>query len=120
MPQKSPASLRDRITEDGFAIISHVMPARAVGRLPEELADNSLSRSRAGFRHALRHSAIADFARDPALSSLTCEICGTDTIPFRATLFDKSPASNWLVVWHQDTALPIQHRRDVPGWARGL
>ena len=33
--------------------------------------------------------------------------------PFRATLFDKSASANWLVVWHQDTALPMraQHRR---------
>lgn len=116
MPPKSAARLRDRISEDGFAIISHVIPARAVGRLLDGLAHNSLSRSRAGFRHALRHPAIADFARDPALSSLASKIFGTDAIPFRATLFDKSRASNWLVVWHQDTALPIQYRRDVPGW----
>jgi ectoine hydroxylase-related dioxygenase (phytanoyl-CoA dioxygenase family) len=116
MLQKSAASLRDRVTQDGFSIISHVIPASAVSRLREELAHNSLSRSRAGFRHALRHHAIADFVRDPALSSLGSEIFGADAIPFRATLFDKSPASNWLVVWHQDTALPIQHRRDVPGW----
>ena len=34
----------------------------------------------------------------------------------RATLFDKSPDSNWLVVWHQDTALPLVERKDLPGW----
>ena len=28
--------------------------------------------------------------------------------PFRATLFDKSASANWLVVWHQDTALPMR------------
>ena len=33
-----------------------------------------------------------------------------------ATLFDKSPVSNWLVVWHQDTALPLRVRREIPGW----
>jgi ectoine hydroxylase-related dioxygenase (phytanoyl-CoA dioxygenase family) len=31
-------------------------------------------------------------------------------------LFDKSPTSNWLVVWHQDTALPLRVRSHVPGW----
>ena len=36
--------------------------------------------------------------------------------PFRATLFDKSSARNWLVPWHQDTALPLRERRDAPGW----
>jgi ectoine hydroxylase-related dioxygenase (phytanoyl-CoA dioxygenase family) len=32
------------------------------------------------------------------------------------TSFDKSAQSNWLVVWHQDTALPLREQRDVPGW----
>jgi ectoine hydroxylase-related dioxygenase (phytanoyl-CoA dioxygenase family) len=43
-------------------------------------------------------------------------VLGPDAFPFRATLFDKSPAANWLVVWHQDTALPLQARMDLPGW----
>ena len=44
------------------------------------------------------------------------DVLGNDAIPFRATLFDKSPTSNWLVVWHQDTALPLRERREVSGW----
>jgi ectoine hydroxylase-related dioxygenase (phytanoyl-CoA dioxygenase family) len=40
----------------------------------------------------------------------------TEPFPFRATLFDKSAQSNWLVVWHQDTALPLRERRDIAGW----
>jgi ectoine hydroxylase-related dioxygenase (phytanoyl-CoA dioxygenase family) len=43
-------------------------------------------------------------------------ILGLGATPFRATLFDKSPQSNWLVVWHQDTALPLRERRDIQGW----
>jgi ectoine hydroxylase-related dioxygenase (phytanoyl-CoA dioxygenase family) len=43
-------------------------------------------------------------------------ILGKDAIPFRATLFDKSPASNWLVMWHQDTALPLSEKREMEGW----
>jgi ectoine hydroxylase-related dioxygenase (phytanoyl-CoA dioxygenase family) len=37
-------------------------------------------------------------------------------VPFRATLFEKSGQSNWLVVWHQDTALPLAGRFDAPDW----
>jgi ectoine hydroxylase-related dioxygenase (phytanoyl-CoA dioxygenase family) len=43
-------------------------------------------------------------------------VLGPDAFPLRATLFDKSPAANWLVVWHPDTALPLQARMDLPGW----
>jgi len=39
-----------------------------------------------------------------------------EAIPYRATLFDKSAASNWLVTWHQDTALPIVARVNNRHW----
>jgi len=35
---------------------------------------------------------------------------------FPNSLFDKSSPANWLVVCHQDTALPIQKRHDALGW----
>ena len=41
---------------------------------------------------------------------------GAPAFPFKATLFDKSLRANWLVSWHQDTALPLKARRDVAGW----
>jgi ectoine hydroxylase-related dioxygenase (phytanoyl-CoA dioxygenase family) len=41
---------------------------------------------------------------------------GEDAVPFRATLFEKSPEANWLVVWHQDTALPVAARFDTEDW----
>jgi ectoine hydroxylase-related dioxygenase (phytanoyl-CoA dioxygenase family) len=31
-------------------------------------------------------------------------------------LFDKSAISNWLVAWHQDTALPLHQRVDDSLW----
>src|SRR5262249_10545300 len=40
----------------------------------------------------------------------------SEPFPFRATLFDKSADANWLVVWHQDTALPLVSRFEEPGW----
>jgi ectoine hydroxylase-related dioxygenase (phytanoyl-CoA dioxygenase family) len=43
-------------------------------------------------------------------------ILGEGAIPFRAALFDKSPSSNWLVMWHQDTALPLLDKNESEGW----
>jgi ectoine hydroxylase-related dioxygenase (phytanoyl-CoA dioxygenase family) len=64
----------------------------------------------------MRNSSVAALARDGRLTALAQAILGATALPFRATLFDKSPTSNWLVVWHQDTALPLRVRREVPGW----
>jgi len=55
-------------------------------------------------------------ARDPRLIELAANALGCEPIPFGATLFDKSADANWLVVWHQDTALPLAERQEAPGW----
>ena len=30
-------------------------------------------------------------------------------------MFEKTTYANWLVVWHQDTALPLRRREETPG-----
>ena len=73
-------------------------------------------RSRAGARHVLSNPNIATLEEDPRLMEIARQVLGSDARPFRATLFDKSPTSNWLVVWHQDTALPLRGRHELAGW----
>src|SRR5258708_3422391 len=108
--------LRGLIENDGYAIIPEVISSSEVGRVLSELDKARLPRGRAGLRHALRHPTISPLAKDSRLLDIAREIMGRPAFPFRATLFDKSPMSNWLVVWHQDTALPLRERREVSGW----
>lgn len=107
------------VEQDGFAILPEVLSPSEAQRLIDEIDRSPLTRSRAGIRHVMRHPAIARLAREPLLQALAQEILGGNAQPFRATLFDKSPRANWLVVWHQDTALPLRDQRDVPGWGLG-
>jgi ectoine hydroxylase-related dioxygenase (phytanoyl-CoA dioxygenase family) len=100
----------------GFATIPNFLTPRAVAYLRTTFEAAPLIRSRAGVRHALRHPAFNDLARDPRLLQIAQEILSSEAIPFHATLFEKSPDANWLVVWHQDTALPLRRRRESPGW----
>ncbi len=104
------------VEKQGFAIIPDVVPECDIARIVRDLTENPLPRSRAGSRHAMRHPSIATLARHPSLIGLAEEIMGGGAIPFRATLFDKSPRSNWLVAWHQDKALPIRKRHGAIGW----
>jgi ectoine hydroxylase-related dioxygenase (phytanoyl-CoA dioxygenase family) len=41
---------------------------------------------------------------------------GSQAEPFRATLLEKSGDANWLVAWHQDTALPLASSFNAAGW----
>jgi len=107
------------IQEQGFGIIPSVLAQQDVDDLLEVLSRTNLPRSRAGVRHAMKLATVAAMARGSRLLEITQQILGSTAFPFRATLFDKSPTANWLVVWHQVTALPLQERREIPGWGPG-
>lgn len=66
---------------------------------------------RAGVRHLMSSPGVRDVATLASVRALV-----RDRVPFRATFFDKSPAANWLVPWHQDTALPLRLRTADPSW----
>jgi ectoine hydroxylase-related dioxygenase (phytanoyl-CoA dioxygenase family) len=101
--------------DTGFEINPDVLTSAEVLQLAEAL-EVVESRSRAGVRHLMSHAAVAKVASDSRLLALARRWLGPSAAPYRATLFDKSSRSNWLVVWHQDTALPLRLRREVPGW----
>lgn len=109
-------SWAEPIQEHGYAIIPGILKPTEVGSVLEAFSRAELPRSRAGLRHAMKLPAVASVAQDPRLMEVARAALGADPFPFRATLFDKSPNANWLVVWHQDTALPLQERHEIPGW----
>ena len=109
-------SFKHSVTQYGFGILPDVISSSEADRVLGELGAANLNRSRAGARHILRQPAVERIATDERVLNLAREILGQPALPFRATLFDKSPSSNWLVVWHQDTALPLREKRETPGW----
>src|SRR5579864_3458388 len=71
---------------------------------------------RAGSRHLMSHPVVLALATDARLLAAARNALGERAVPFRATLFEKSADANWLVPWHQDTALPITAPFCAPGW----
>lgn len=104
------------VERQGFVVTPPLLTSSEIETLATALTQPSVYRSRAGIRHALGLDEVASLARDPRLLSIAGEILGVGAFPYHATLFDKSPTSNWLVVWHQDTALPLRERQELPGW----
>jgi hypothetical protein len=100
--------------DDGFWISEGVLTTRECDRLVQTL--DELPRSRAGARHLMANLAVMDLANDERLLAAARAGLGGRAVPFRATLFEKSGASNWLVVWHQDTALPLLQRCESADW----
>jgi ectoine hydroxylase-related dioxygenase (phytanoyl-CoA dioxygenase family) len=105
-----------QVEQYGYAIVPSVFGSEEIQKLATDLQSSDLPRSRAGIRHLLRHSAVSQVANDPRLLGIAQAVLGDKALPFKATLFDKSPDSNWLIVWHQDTALPLQEKQETAGW----
>jgi hypothetical protein len=101
--------------DPGYGIFPEVLSSRDLASVDAELRDAVAARTRAGARHVLALPAVRALAEDPRLMRIADALVGPAR-PFRATLFEKSVSANWLVVWHQDTALPLEARVDAAGW----
>ncbi len=108
--------ISNEATVQGFAIVKAVLAGTEVAELARILETSDLDRSRAGARHLMNHPAVSAVAADPRMLAIAARFLGETAIPYKATLFDKSPARNWLVAWHQDTALPLCEPREIPDW----
>jgi hypothetical protein len=102
--------------ESGFATIPKVIPPPEMSDVLLAIRELRTDNARAGLRNMLQCPAVRQLARDPRLMGIAIKVLGADAFPFRATLFDKSPETNWLVAWHQDRALPIHRKQDRVGW----
>jgi ectoine hydroxylase-related dioxygenase (phytanoyl-CoA dioxygenase family) len=103
-------------SDTGFSITKSVFERREMHRVRQALAAADLPRTKAGVRNTLCVPAVRELAGHRDLLALAAAFIGEQPIPFRATLFDKSAVSNWLVAWHQDTALPVRQRIDEATW----
>lgn len=104
------------IEEKGFGIAKEVVSTAELDSLLDYLTDLQHSPRRAGIRHLLTHPVVTLAAYSPPLLEIAKGVLGSSAFPFRATLFHKSFEANWLVNWHQDTALPVKARVEGAGW----
>ncbi len=94
-----------------------IEPAILTGAECEALLASIRTRSaQAGTRHLMSNSAVAAAARDERMLAIARKGVGQSAVPFRATLFEKTGEKNWLIAWHQDTALPLDAKFDAAGW----
>jgi ectoine hydroxylase-related dioxygenase (phytanoyl-CoA dioxygenase family) len=104
------------VKKTGYGIVPGIASELETQRLLDELTGAGLTRSRAGIRHLMGIPGVSRIAHQENVLAIVNGILGEGAIPFRATLFDKSPLSNWLVMWHQDTALPLLDKKESEGW----
>ena len=71
---------------------------------------------RGGIRHLISHPVVGKLLLLQRLSACLWGAVGRELVAVNATLFDKTPAANWRVQWHQDRTIMVKDRLDVRGY----
>lgn len=81
-----------------------------------EAALSALPADGAGLRiHGL--DALAPLLEpEGCIGAVAASVLGPAAPPVRAILFNKTPATNWALGWHQDRTICVKERRDVAGF----
>ena len=69
-----------------------------------------------GRRNLLEVAKVRALASGPRLGRIVQAILGKDAFAVRALFFDKTPQANWQLGWHQDRAIAVRERHEVPGY----
>jgi Phytanoyl-CoA dioxygenase (PhyH) len=112
----TPTAQRD-FAETGFEIVAGLIGPKAVQSLLAELTRLRLPPLRGGIRRIdQRLPAVAALAHsEPFVSAAGRHLNGPPAL-VRAIYFDKSPANNWFVTWHQDRTVAVSERFAAEGW----
>lgn len=107
-----------KLAETGYVIEEGALSAESVALLREEISRLVPSGHHAGgLRNAARKSAVLrSLANDGPPALLARAFLGSSARPVKVTVFDKTPAANWKVPWHQDLTIAIRERRDAEGF----
>jgi ectoine hydroxylase-related dioxygenase (phytanoyl-CoA dioxygenase family) len=102
-----PDDLVRSVENDGFAVVSSCLDESILEHL--SLVLNGTEHAQ---RNLLRVPIVRDLAAAPPIKQLVGSVLGTECFAVRGILFNKTPYSNWKVVWHQDRTIAVRERRD--------
>jgi hypothetical protein len=104
----------DHLDRDGYALADLVFTDtfcdEVIAAIPE------VSAGRGGVRHLLEHPAVARLFDNRRFRAMLEARLPGPLAAVKATLFDKTPDRNWLVVWHQDRMLAVRERLEADGF----
>jgi ectoine hydroxylase-related dioxygenase (phytanoyl-CoA dioxygenase family) len=102
---------------DGVEIRPAVLTAEQIEAIKAEVSlDHEILR-RTGIRNLeKKFRSIARVAVTPPVLSIAASLLDRTPHFVRALFFDKTPARNWFVAWHQDRIVALNRRIEMPGW----
>jgi len=104
-------ALPQHVEQDGYAIAPDAVPQELLREL-----DQALDAGHAGARNLLGVPVVRNLAASDPVRLLVEPVLGPSGFAVRGILFNKLPGANWKVPWHQDCAIAVCERMEVPGW----
>jgi ectoine hydroxylase-related dioxygenase (phytanoyl-CoA dioxygenase family) len=116
------ADIAALLDQQGFCLVENIATAAQIQTLRDWAEQADLTRSERdgqtyGARNLLGFPLIRETAARPRVISCLAPILGAGFRLVRGLFFDKTPAANWPVAWHQDLSLAVRQRCDLPGWS---
>jgi hypothetical protein len=102
----------------GFVMVPEVMVRDQCDALTSQV--EIFDTCRAGSRTLLDQAWCVHLATELRRHSAIAAMLPVDVVAVQCTLFDKSPAKNWLVALHQDLSIPVKRRvesAECSGWS---
>jgi ectoine hydroxylase-related dioxygenase (phytanoyl-CoA dioxygenase family) len=99
------------IEENGFAVVPICLSDQTVEHLCLHLGNNKHAQ-----RNLLQDPVVRELAVSEPVRQTVATILGRECFSVRGVLFNKTPDSNWKVVWHQDRTIAVRERRDTPNF----
>jgi ectoine hydroxylase-related dioxygenase (phytanoyl-CoA dioxygenase family) len=104
----------------GFATVADALSSLEVQALLQTLGTMphpTDEEARAGQRDLFtKVPAVRELAAHSAVRGWPAAVLGPACFAVRAILFDKTPAANWRVAWHQDLTIPTRRQLEAAGF----
>jgi ectoine hydroxylase-related dioxygenase (phytanoyl-CoA dioxygenase family) len=102
----------DKLAVQGYASAPRIIGHDVLTVLRDAFAETQGP----GVRHLIDHPAVRRTLESARLDDVVSALMSDAPFAFKATLFDKSAAFNWLVAWHRDLSIPIESPVAAVGW----
>ncbi len=103
----------DDFEQRGVAMIEHAVTGADLSVMSAAFNDKPGQR-----QSRLPTGLIAWLSSHRALSEIVHRLTGASAQLVRIIAFDKTPAANWFVPWHQDRSIALKARKDIPGFSK--
>jgi len=101
-----------KLDQDGWVITATHLDRTAL----EALRTSAFTEGSAGQRCLLDDGSVRQAALDLKRELIVANLLPRTAIAIQAITFDKNPATNWKVTWHQDLMLPFASKVESPDY----